>query len=493
MVEKPPPPEEHHPPPKSFSFQSISELRFLFHDRTAQLIFALWAAFAAGTIGLAWHQKKAKEKETTVRREESRQEKITAALEALQARKEELATKYFEKKQIRTRDLVDCFFDLEWLLYLNAEPHQPFLTHQQFCEQYLRPFEEEVEESLAKRKKERKPLELSDGPLPESVQELVDMKLVLDDVLGKDMAYQKGMSSVIDPILGKKLQCQSGTRLFVMMALLQDLPSDKADILVEIYTEGHVLPGVLLADKSLYGIDMTVSGPGIKRFGPLDGIKIPIRVIHAERGLVQSVVRLWEASFAVIADKAVSKSSQWKAWEENRGQKNPFGFGEPNGSEGPHPLPHQTEIEEPPSVGSQASQAKEASGHYIFDLLTKLEREGRREDAQVIREYYGHYRYFFDRYFDFIGIMRPLMRNPSVPQEEYERIVSELERFFAGLEEYIEQHRIWKLKTKTFKILEQHGTPFPDCPYTIYEKMRAFERAARKAREDALRGQNSGE
>lgn len=112
----------------------------------------------------------------------------------------------------------------------------------------------------------------------------------LDQMLAPShLQYSEKARTVVHGKLFSALQCYSGTTLFELIYQkkrnhleLRLTPFDENRVVI--FEAGHALPGYVLRTPSgfrLYGIETTVSGLGIKDFGPTSQIEQPIRVIDS--------------------------------------------------------------------------------------------------------------------------------------------------------------------------------------------------------------------
>lgn len=108
---------------------------------------------------------------------------------------------------------------------------------------------------------------------------------------GEELIYNSNYIQVQDPIEDNRVQCYSGTSLHLVLNEMQDLPMKNR---VVIYTEGHVLPGYIMAHgKNLYlvGIETTASGTATINYGVTSDIGGEIRVYDAHQAMLVEIFK----------------------------------------------------------------------------------------------------------------------------------------------------------------------------------------------------------
>lgn len=92
------------------------------------------------------------------------------------------------------------------------------------------------------------------------------------------LLYNVDATSLAQPILENRMQCYSGSLLFYVLTELAGFTEVPR---FAIFTNGHILPGILSNDgNELYGIESTAKGKGIVTIDPVPEVSGNIRVVE---------------------------------------------------------------------------------------------------------------------------------------------------------------------------------------------------------------------
>lgn len=113
----------------------------------------------------------------------------------------------------------------------------------------------------------------------------------IESKLGTKILYNKDATDPLAIYLSGKMQSSSGTTFF-NLARLYSLPAEQHA--VWIYTNGHMLPGVVKKSGEIFeleGIETTALGVALIRFGALTALDEPIRIVHADLATLLDLVQ----------------------------------------------------------------------------------------------------------------------------------------------------------------------------------------------------------
>lgn len=105
--------------------------------------------------------------------------------------------------------------------------------------------------------------------------------------------YEKNSSSVLDPIISNSFQCRSGTDVLTWLMLVNKESFDGVTI-VQIQTNGHVLPGFVSKSGDVYGIEVTIKDDGVVSFGNIKKLKkdkFPMNIVSAKDYFINATVK----------------------------------------------------------------------------------------------------------------------------------------------------------------------------------------------------------
>ncbi len=163
-----------------------------------------------------------------------------------------------------------------------------------------------------------------DRTLP-SMQLLLRLQQSFEGQCPQHVTYNRSADSVLSVPQGR-LQCRSGTRMFILAThrtlarALQD-----GEELVEIYTTGHVRPGLITADGQIFGLEMTQRGGGAEYVGQRTAPPPDVRIVRADDALAQEVLHLPQQHQPRALIDTVSPQAQ--AQGDRSRYQGRFGFG----------------------------------------------------------------------------------------------------------------------------------------------------------------------
>ncbi len=134
----------------------------------------------------------------------------------------------------------------------------------------------------------------------------------LSDHHHNSLMYNSEHSTIFSPLFEGKLQCYSGTILYDLIRRTHGKKVHEASNRVFIYTNGHILPGYLkkeLGVYNLYGIETTVAGKGLKKFGPVQTLK-RIRVVDANLALLVELLKDSILNLQTVVQRALLLTSK---------------------------------------------------------------------------------------------------------------------------------------------------------------------------------------
>lgn len=103
---------------------------------------------------------------------------------------------------------------------------------------------------------------------------------------GKSWIYNKEANSPFDVMFRQRMQCYSGTVIHTLAWRLGGKDYYQKQNPVVIYESGHILTGYMVPNKSgkfeMFGIETTVEGKAIKKYGLTEKLNQPIRIIDGD-------------------------------------------------------------------------------------------------------------------------------------------------------------------------------------------------------------------
>lgn len=208
-----------------------------------------------------------------------------------EAERAPLASEYLRTGELPPEDVRRrLYLRRDWSHYLGREFDETVRPFQDFEREQYEPFCNYVfERYRAQRLEHRETVrDFLESP---TLEALSDLKAAFHEQAGH--TYNRDNATVIDPVLQQRLQCKSGTRSFLLLAErlhAQEKLLQEGETLVEVYTNGHVHPGLLLPNGRLIAFEMTTNGEGYKDFGVMKAIDQPIQVVRADHAMFQSAL-----------------------------------------------------------------------------------------------------------------------------------------------------------------------------------------------------------
>lgn len=179
----------------------------------------------------------------------------------------------------------------------------------------------------------------------------------------QDMVYNEGANSILYVPHGK-VQCRSGTRLFVLSAMhILGGSLREGEQLVEVYSKGHVRPGVVISDGQIYALEMTERGGAVEYLGSLENPPQGLRVVRVEDALVQGALGLSRQELRPPLVDTVPKGVGGVTKQGGRGVQfdDTYAFGESDVPSGDRELPQVSPKE------AAASKKRAAQIQYLME------------------------------------------------------------------------------------------------------------------------------
>ena len=294
-------------------------------------------------------------------------------------------------------------------------------------------------------------------PKGDALQKLLSLKAAFQKSAGT--TYNKAHDSIADPILERRYQCRSGTQSLLLLAQEAAEKEDflsGGEILVAVYTTGHVQPGLLLKDGTLFTLEMTSTGNGIRNFGRMENIKSPICVARADHGMFQETL-----DTDAHRDKAVLYETVREVRPPERGTMariGKFGFGDPRIPEG--------DIEMPKADMLPAEDVFNESR--LFNRMERIQSEEELlqavknpQEKEYVREFLIHNRTilnYYSAHADVFNKVADVMEGGGVvSQGEVTTAEQELLRIADALETYVRANNLDERYTQSHTFLRKNG------------------------------------
>ncbi len=303
----------------------------------------------------------------------------------------------------------------------------------------------------------REPVELpANLPKGGALQKLLSLKAAFQKSAGT--TYNKKHDSIADPILEKRYQCRSGTQSLLLLAQEAAEKEDflsGGEILVAVYTTGHVQPGLLRKDGTLFTLEMTSAGNGIRNFGSMKNVKSPICVVRADHGIFQESL-----DTNAHRDKAVLYETVKEVRPPERGTMTrigKFGFGDPRVPEG--------DIEMPKADMLPAEDVFNESR--LFNRMERvpgddelLQAVTNPQEKEYVREFLIHNRTILSYYTAHADVFNRIadgIESGPVSHNEFAIAEQELLRLASTLEAYADANNLDEGYVQSKAILERHN------------------------------------
>lgn len=274
--------------------------------------------------------------------------------------------------------------------------------------------------------------------------------------------YNRDAATLPDPVVERHYQCRSGTlglELLTLEVAEKENVTARGETLVSVYTEGHVQPGVLLKDGTLLTVEMTSAGHGIRNFGNMRDIKLPMRVVRADHGMLQEALHTESHR-----DKAVLYETVRDVRPPETGtmpRLGIFGFGEPKVPAGDIQMPSADVL--PASDAFQSDRLynrmeQEPGDEELLGVVTDP------QDKTYARNYLVQHRTvneYYKRYAPIVnGIenLSPEGRANPVPQAEFESGAQEILRIANELDAFVRANNLDEQYFKTEAIIRKYSS-----------------------------------
>ncbi len=377
-----------------------------------------------------------------------RSAKLRELQSAFAAQKEAFARATAETGRIDPVALNALVQTAEWISYLQDVPSQEVQPPEEFAQRHYGSFRDSV--SVAVKVGDQMEGLAKAEP---SLAPLVRIKLAMDAILGDDVKYNKENSAMPDVVMNKRLQCQSGTRTFIALAM--DLArveiEQSGGTLVHIYTEGHVLPGLLTAQNKLYGIEMTAKGVSVCQFGVLGSITVPMVVAIADRELAESAGGVTLPGKTVVLDTSPMEKTggSWFAGQRGLSSKNAFGTAKVAAGD---QAMTTNDVVVPSMYRGGAPMEKGDAAADLNKLPLTL------DERKVIDAYAIDAAFFMRLYNRHATIVNRVQENPAMSADEFQKQIDEIIVISKDLLAYIDQNpQVMDTFTRANAILRRYG------------------------------------
>ena len=149
---------------------------------------------------------------------------------------------------------------------------------------------------------------------------------------GQETLYNVNAINLFDPVSTNRMQCYSGTLQFIS-ALMSQVPSHREQAVL-IFTDGHVLPGILENSSGKYklaGVETTARGQARLDYGNTEETKGRVRVVTLNDFLIVEALKNDIANLKLVLDSTLPnlksfgfKPEQLLAYEDMDFGSNPF-------------------------------------------------------------------------------------------------------------------------------------------------------------------------
>ncbi len=316
-----------------------------------------------------------------------------------------------------------------------------------------------LQEALTPQQKPEAPL----AALPRShaLEVLLRLKTVLQKNIGT--TYNQESDTMVDPLLHGKYQCRSGTLSLVLMALEAE-QKDRAlfaggEALVEIYTDGHVEPGLLLKDGTLIAVEMTSAGPAVRNFGKLPDIKSPMQVVRADHATYQDALDTSaHRDKAMILDNAPKGASTLPVGKKGNSR---FGFGVPKVPEGDLPMSSVNVLPAEDTFNTerlfQQMEKVESDQELLENIVNPLEKKIV-QDFLILRRTVNNY---FQQHADILNPMLVrIQAKEKIPEKELQQAQDAINNLARDLEVYVVANNLDAQYDRANTILAKHDLKF---------------------------------
>lgn len=379
---------------------------------------------------------------------------------------------YLEPIYRRTGVLPDepvrrrLYLTRDWAAFLRFDHHHEASSVDDFVQTAYEPFVNRILEHYEK-------LRIAEGQnippngIPSSVVRLTRLKRAFHAEAGQ--TYNKDAATTIHPVLQRRLQCFSGTRNILL--LVQQLQTSEklltdGETLVEIYTPGHVHPGILLPDGRLMGFEMTSTGNALRDFGRMDAIAQPIRVVRADHAMFQDALGIrTHEDRVVLWDTVPTEEGQAPAQGSLLGRfggsrstsgLSRFGFGDVAVRSGDYRMTSAQYLPSSTSWSGAGSYQGVERSPSEAQLLARITDRAHRE---TVDEYLRHQSALEELYWkQHLQLLQPIMRNPTaVTEQGVLDAVRQCRRLAEEYREYVRRNTVREQYIEADRILRRYG------------------------------------
>ncbi len=328
---------------------------------------------------------------------------------------------------------VEFILAHDLVAYMGSEAPPLKISGIELRNQYHELADEILREALGE--KEKPESELKGLPKSHALEVLLRLKSAFQKHVGT--TYNRDSDSLVDAIVNHKYQCRSGALSLILLAMeasqRENIFSD-GETLVEIYTDGHVEPGLLLKDRTLIGIEMTSAGNGVRNFGNMDKIKEPIRVVLADHAAYQDALGAETLKGTILHDTVPEGTPAPQTPNKQQGK---FGFGVPKVPEGDlsmataNFLPAEMAFDQ---GDLSRRMEKIESDADILNAITNL------TEREYVRTYFIHHRIidkYYNQHLEILDAMKKKIKKQNLPEEEIANAAKEINRLANSLEQYV--------------------------------------------------------